>query len=109
MEHLYKSVKATVNQVSKLDNHPTPKIDHLFAQLTGGKKARHVASIPAVGSGGGFPKIRGDINTHRGLQLSSPWDFSESDSGPLQWYSRGGGLHPQLFSSIFGWVLRTSN
>ena len=29
--------KVTVNQVSKLDKYPIPKIDDLFAQLAGGK------------------------------------------------------------------------
>ena len=46
--------KRTVNSASKLDKYPIPKIEDLFAQLTGGKKFTKLASISAVDLGRGI-------------------------------------------------------
>ena len=54
--------KGTVNQVSKLDNYPTPKTEDLLATLGGGNKftklyVRHITGVPTVGTRGEFQEV----------------------------------------------------
>ena len=67
--HICGDFKLTVNQVSKLDRYPIPKIEDLFSQLAGGK------SFTKLDLSQAYQQICLDvkskpyvtINTHRGL------------------------------------------
>ena len=102
-------LKITVNQVSKLDKCPIPKIDDLFAQLAGGRRFTKLDMSQAYQQ----LVLEEDsrkyvvINTHRGLFhrnrlpfgiLSALWIFQRvMELEPPQWYSRGCGLHGRCF------------
>ena len=95
--------KVTVNQVSKLDKYPIPKIDDLFAQLAGGKMFTKLDMSQAYQQ----LVLEEDsrkyvvINTHRGLfrynrlpfGISSAPGIFQSHGEPPQCHSGGGGIH----------------
>ena len=70
----------TVNRVSKLDKYPIPKIEDLFAQLSGGKRYTKLDMSQA------YQQIVLDkdsrkfvvVNTHRGLFQIAFWSFFHS-------------------------------
>ena len=65
---IFGDFKVTVNQVSKLDMHPIPKIDNLFVILTGGKRLQNL-TCPKHTSCWRRTRSRKHVvvNTHRSL------------------------------------------
>ena len=78
--HICGDFSLTVNRVSKLDKYPIPKIEDLFAQLSGGKRYTTLDMSQA------YQQIVLDkdshkfvvVNTHRGLFQIAFWSFFHS-------------------------------
>ena len=94
--------KLTVNQASKVDSYPLPKIDDLFASLAGGKtfsKLNLANAYQQIPSDDQSKKIVA-INTYKGLFQYNRLPFGVSAT-PINLSADYGNSSPRFTRSLF--------